>query len=763
MIERINLLKNVGKFAYDAPSKKGVSFSRLSLIYAENGSGKTTLAEIFRSLSNNNPALIRDRKRLGSDEQPHVVLDLADGQKIFQNDAWRTSSSHIAIFDDAFVEDNVYSGLEVEAGHRQGLYNLILGAQGVTLNGNFQKQVKRIEEHNADLRNLANQIPKTVRGPYEIDAFCDLKAQHHLTAAHSADAILKAQVFEAFTVPEFNIEDLDGVLGKDLADIEAGATERVKAHIERLGEGGEDWVSDGVQRIEPVSADIDGEVCPLCAQDLSGSELIRHYRAYFSQDYEQLKATVLQMDEKIKDAHGGDTIATFERDIGAAIQAREFWKDFTELPEIHIDTAAIATQRIAARDAVLKQLSEKAAAPLERMALTAETRQAIHDYQRCIPEVSGLYQKLKDANKQLNNVKTQTQKDDLAKLNETLAKLTAHKARFDPSIAQHCGAYLAEKAAKAQTEVQRDQARTALDQYRDEIFPAYQTSINSYLRRFNDSFSLNTLNSTDKGSRSSASYSFLINKKKVDLTPKKDAHEKPYFRNTLSAGDRRTLALAFFFASLKEEPDLKNKIVVLDDPMTSLDEHRNQSTQEIIHEIAQRVKQVIVLSHSKPFLLGLWAKADKRSSTTLRINRLDIEKLGNASEIIPWDIQNDRKSDHDKHHELIREYLQRADPTKQYAVASALRPTLEGFLRVAYPEHFSHGTVIGKFLKKCNKQLSEGNPILSENDIIELCSLLNYANKFHHDQGSNFQSVATNDQELTDFAKRTLIFASKGY
>jgi hypothetical protein len=69
----------------------------------------------------------------------------------------------------------------------------------------------------------------------------------------------------------------------------------------------------------------------------------------------------------------------------------------------------------------------------------------------------------------------------------------------------HCDAYVAEKTAKATTEALRTQARAALDQYRDQIFPAYETTINEYLRRFAASFRLGNVQSVNNRSGSSAS------------------------------------------------------------------------------------------------------------------------------------------------------------------------------------------------------------------------------------------------------------------
>ena len=244
----------------------------------------------------------------------------------------------------------------------------------------------------------------------------------------------------------------------------------------------------------------------------------------------------------------------------------------------------------------------------------------------------------------------------------------------------------------------------------------------------------------------------MINQQNVNVK----ADEGPSFRNTLSSGDRNTLALAFFFASLEQDPDLANTIVVIDDPMTSLDEHRTLRTREEILAMAARVQQVIVLSHSKPFLCNLWEQADRNASTALRINR-----VGDGSEIAVWDVRNDSISEHDKRHELVRAYLQVGNPNKEREVAQALRPILEAFMRVAYPEHFPPGTLLGRFLRLCDQRVGENNEILSAGDIAELRGLLRYANRFHHDTNPAWQTAAINDAELTDFAERTLLFSSR--
>lgn len=761
MIDRIQLLRNIGQFDNVSPPAQ-TSLTPFSLIYGENGRGKTTISAILRSLAVNDPTLVMERQRLGSQHSPHVVIGHAAGPSVFEDGNWTQPLPNIAIFDDAFVSANVCSGIEVQSTHRQGLHELILGAQGVALNDDLQRHVRRVEEHIGALRDLSEAIPANARGPYKVDAYCNLEedndidskignAERRLAAARSADAIRQRPGFQGISLPDFDIGELNAVLERSLPDLEAEAAERVQAHISKVGRGGEEWIADGMPRIEMASEN-DGEVCPFCAQDLAGSQLIEHYRAYFSQAYKDLKVVIRQAGVAVLDAHGGDIQSAFERDVRTAVEAHEFWKDFAELPQIELDTAAIARVWNTAREAVLGQLRAKAAAPLDPTQLAPETRQSIQDYRARIGEVSALSRTLVGANDQLEVVKEQARADDLAALRDDLAKLVAQKARFDSAVAPRCDAYLTEKTAKGATEELRTQARAALDQYRQQIFPAYEATINDYLRRLTASFRLGEVQSVNTRSGSSASYCVVINQQNVDVA----ADAGPSFRNTLSAGDRNTLALAFFFASLEQDPNLANKVVVIDDPMTSLDEHRTLRTREEILAMARRVQQVIVLSHSKPFLCHLWEQADRNTSIALRINRVAV-----GSELAVWDVRNDNVSEHDKRHELIRGYLRVADPDREREVAAALRPTLEAFMRVAYPEHFPPGTLLGPFIGVCEQRVGSNNEILSENDITELRALLVYANLFHHDTNAAWQTAAVNDAELSDFANRTLILASR--
>lgn len=761
-IERISLLRNVGQFA-SVNAGAQIPLTKLSLIYAENGRGKTTLATILRSLGTGEAQLINERQRLGAQHLPHIVLTVGTTPFIFQHKAWTAPLSRIAVFDDAFVATNICSGIEIDSVHRQNLHELILGAQGVALNKVLQGYVARIEEHNRSLRAKQDAIPAAVRGTLSVDAFCALaadldidaklhEAERNLSAARAADAVRQQADFAPLSLPGFDVIAINALLARSLTDLEAHTAARVRAHLQSLGKGGEVWAGEGMLRVSNASKDHDHEVCPFCAQDLQSSPLIRHYQVYFSEEYKALKVAIREIGQDIVAAHGDEAPAAFERSVRAAVQTCEFWRAFTTIPNIDVDTIAILRTWSEAREAVLAILRAKAAAPLEAVALSPDTLSAIAAYEVCRAAIADLSQALRACNFSIAIVKEQSAGANVATLTADLAKLTMIKARHEADTAARCDDYLADKAAKIETEALRDQAREALDQYRQSIFPAYEAAINEYLRRFNAGFRLGSVISVNHRGGSSAVYNVLINNETVILT----ADGAPSFRNTLSAGDRNTLALAFFFASLDRDPQLAQKIVVIDDPMTSLDEHRRLTTVQEMQRLYSRVSQMIVLSHSKAFLCAIWEGADKVTRSAMRIKRQD---AGSTLEI--WDVRKDSITEHDRRHELVSEYLQSSDPAKERGVAVALRPILEAFTRVAYPATFPPGKLLGPFIGICQQRHGLPNQILTAADTNELRALLDYANRFHHETNAAFETEVINDQELMHFCKRTLAFTQR--
>ena len=571
MLKSLQLLRNIGQFD-SVDSAATIPLARLTLVYAENGRGKTTFAAVLRSLATGDPIPITERRRLAAQHPPHVVLDCDGGppHAIFENGAWNRTLPDIVVFDDLFVDRNVYSGLAVDADHRQNLHEFVLGTQGVTLNRQLQQSIVRIEEHNATLGAKAAAIPAAERGPLSVGDFCVLAArtdidsaiqetERNLAAAREQDSVRDTPVFNALSLPAFDVAAINRILSEDLPSLDAAAAALVQGHVAGLGAGGETWVNEGMRHLSHSAAAATAATCPFCSQDLAGSPVITHYRNYFSAAYADLRRRIYEALEGMNRAHAGDVPAAFEREIRVAVERRQFWSRFCDVPDLAIDTAAIVRDWRAAREAVTSVLGAKQAAPLDPMRLTEGAREAVAGYEAHRQQIATIGDSLEEANNAIRVIKEQAVTANAETIGGDLARLRAVKARHAPAVAPLCDEYLTEKAAKEQTERQRDRARVALDQYKTSVFPAYQTAVNLYLQRLNAGFRLDRVTSAYTRGGPGCTYSVIINNTPVAVAGGTASQGEPSFRNTLSSGDRNALALAFFFASLDREPGQANK------------------------------------------------------------------------------------------------------------------------------------------------------------------------------------------------------------
>jgi wobble nucleotide-excising tRNase len=761
MINRLQLLRNIGQFD-SVNAAANIPLARLTLVYSENGRGKTTLAAILRSLATGDPLPIAERRRLAAQHPPHVAIECSGGPlpAVFQNNAWSRTLTDLVVFDDVFIDQNVHSGLAVQVHHRQNLHEWILGAQAVALSKRLQQLVEQIENHNRELRAKANAIPMADRGTFSVDDFCALparpdideaiqEAERALAAAREQDAVRAMSPFESLGLPEFDLALIERVLEQDLAALDAVTLARVQTHLATLGQGGEAWVADGMRRSPQGDGGAAAATCPFCALDLQGSPVIKHYRAYFSDAYAALKRTTSDALEAVNGQHGSDVPAGFERAVRVAVERRQFWSRFCEVEEFALDTAAIVRDWRAAREAVVGQLTVKQAAPLERIALSDKTRAVMVAYETHRHAIKAINQKLLEANQAVGVAKERTATANSEILARDIARLNAIKARHEPATVAFCEEYLRERAAKETTEKQRDHTRATLEQYRATVFPGYETAINLYLSKFNAGFRLDSVTYANTRGGPTCTYNVLINNTPVSIGGADPAPGEPSFRNTLSSGDRNTLALAFFFASLDQNAGLASKIIVIDDPISSLDEHRALTTVQEIRRLAERATQMIVLSHNKPFLCLLWEGSDSTVRAALEVVR---DVVGSTLRV--WDVAQDSITEYDRRDTRLRDYLA-SGAGDMREVARSIRPHLEAFLRVACPEHFRPGCMLGQFIGLCERRMGTEQEILDAQSIQELRDLNEYARRYHH-QG--WETELINDGGLRGFVERALKF-----
>lgn len=519
-----------------------------------------------------------------------------------------------------------------------------------------------------------------------------------------------------------------------------------------IGENAETWISDGIDRI--INTDNDQEQCPFCGQNIDGIELISKYRVYFGESYRNLNQNISSQISQYTNSFSGDNLSSKQEEISNLINQYDFWKEFIELPETNIEWHDVSSAWQEARDGILSLLRTKSLSPLNPITLTDENEVRIEKYLSLIEDVTRNTDNLIVFNEQIHKLKEQVNSENLNNVINDLNNLKAIQSRYSNDLKELCDQYQTEVEHKTEYEKQKHAAREALDDHRQTVFSRYFTSINTHLELFGANFKIGGLESSNAAGRPSTNYHIVINNCQVPLVGEVNT---PCFKNTLSAGDRNTLGLAFFYASLENESRLNNSIIVLDDPISSLDDGRTATTIQKIRDLLSSSKQVIILCHLRGFLCDIWEHSDRDNTTALKI----IRGSNNTSEITSWDVSSDAFTEYDKRHKALRDYVEADTQNKRY-VAKCLRLVMEKYLRITCPEHCTPGTLLGNFLNKVEILLKNGHQMMSEVDMRELRDITGYANKFHHDTNPAWDAEQINDNELLGFVNRVLNFIKPG-
>ena len=258
-----------------------------------------------------------------------------------------------------------------------------------------------------------------------------------------------------------------------------------------------------------------------------------------------------------------------------AVQNRsgaEFWATYCEIDQpAQILPAELNAVVSELREAALALVGKKAGAPLEAVKADAAFTQALTKYKHLKGAVATVNAAIKASNTLIAAKKTATGAVDLKTAEAELVRLKAVKARHSPAISALCDGHAKLVKDKELIDKRKDKARKALDDHTKSVVKPYEGRINDFLDAFNAGFSITETKHGYPGGVASSSYQLLINNMPVDIGDGKTPTDQPSFKNTLSSGDRTTLALAFFLAHLERDPAAADTIVVFDDPFNSQD------------------------------------------------------------------------------------------------------------------------------------------------------------------------------------------------
>ncbi len=105
----------------------------------------------------------------------------------------------------------------------------------------------------------------------------------------------------------------------------------------------------------------------------------------------------------------------------------------------------------------------------------------------------------------------------------------------------------------------------------------------------------------------------------------------------------------------------------------------------------------------------------------------------------------------------LEDYIENGgDDLQKRNAIKCIRPLIEGFLRLKYPNRFVNGKWLGDFLKLI-ENATEGDTIFRLKEIYEQLDDLNeYSKKYHHESLSNADNEIINEIELKKYVQNTL-------
>ena len=751
MIESIKCIKNLGPFK----SVHDVKLAQTTLIFAENGRGKTMLSEAFRSLATGQTELVADRKRLGEDgEQPQAMLTRSGGATLsWTPSRWKGGKPKMAVFNDGFVDANVYSGLEVTSEHRKGLHSLVIGEKGVRLAEDFKTAqacaTKALDEAN----KVAGEIKATVPGLKDEDVgkYCEKLVPddieelikdnaRSLANARNATKIAARAPLPKLELPNLLLNELSDLLSKGIPHVAADAMDRVRTHLNGLWEGAESWVNQGWSNARDHAA------CPFCGQPLKNSSIAEHFATYFEGAYGDLKSEIAEFRADFETHNSEGQRRRFEEQARQLAESRTEWaSDIVGLrAELPFDSSQITEDWQSFADEARRALARKDASPLEPVRIDTSVLNRLSGHLRSITTENELQP---DVNEKIRSFKERVGSMDIQALENEKSELERLKERNTPRIKELCEKYIERAKVREREKAKRDRLNDQLRAYRERVFEEYSESVDRYLRDFGTGFSLSGIRGTSRAGGTSE-FGLEINRQQVEITGERPTTGGAWFNNTLSGGDRTALAFAFFLASLERREDLNDTIVVIDDPLSSLDYARRQATATMIQRLAPEVMQLMVLSHDLSFLCIAERLLKKQPRRHLQIRTND-----GSSAVSCWDVSE----------ACLAEYESRALRLRRFCSGEVYNPAeikvdirihIETYLLISFPDQYDRLRPMRTFLSRCRDAIKAGEAILSKDRTKRLAEIVSFVDPEMHPHPYHSAS----DSELLSWAQRALEF-----
>lgn len=642
---------------------KLTDFKRYNIIYGPNGSGKTTLSRLFRHLATGDCEPFPTLKY--SVETEKVTLKETDAGstaiRVFNADYVRSNIGEIEGELNPIIivgEDQKELQAELAANERE-----LLGRQQ-KLTDLTEKIAARETAQGKEFTTIASQIGLATKG---LTSRTYRKPQAETAYANLTE-------FKVFSDEELEIlmltaeqKKLDGIALIDLASVEASIgtilttstkllAETVEAMvIPRLKENPEisRWVESGIDLHAPASQ------CEFCGNVVTESRLkalAAHFNDADKSLKEQLQNLVLEYDNAIQRLQilsmpsKVQLFDEFQEDFDVACESvREKQKD---LARALIGGKKLVEQKLSCRTEVMSFSVDLNAAALSVAAI------------------------------EVNRV--------LGKHNEKSRSFEAARTSGSTKIEQHYLSTIQPEIENYDTQLRdlREEAKGARDG-NAETGQLSLGDLQAEIRRKRGMIA----NSQKAAEDLTRKLEIFLGRKELRFEPEGDGYRmyrKSIPAQGLSEGEKTAIAFVYFSVQLDDQDFDKTKgIVVVDDPISSLDASSTYQAFAFLKEAVKEVEQVFLLTHNFDFLKLLlnWiknAKSEDRGHFMLRataaagterrsrIEPLDKALTKNGSEYVFLFKQ-------------VRDYACDGTIETAYPMPNVIRKVLEQFLEFMCP------------------------------------------------------------------------------
>ena len=630
MITMIKKIKDIGIFKnYEAKyTKLKKDFSKVNLIYGLNTYGKSTLCDILKDVSDNTNERIKERLSIPICDSPEVIINSDIGSSHFSINKWTSNQlkNKILVFDDEFVMKNVFSGIDLigDRKTKENFTDFILGDKGVQI----AKEIEQLKYQQKEIKiDIERNIPPSQHGKMDNDIkkYLNMNVVENLNELNSKKQELEKKV----EIAKRRIDNIEKM--RKYQNFRCEPLSKIKSLIEKIKElcniwkktfnissgfvigyqeylnkrfnndsRAEQWLSQGLKYLNGE------DQCPLCGQNINKSNIVKTLKEVLGNDYQEYKEKIIldleniQIQWNVLELSKNILIVRNKLENAKKIFGEEINIFDKELSRLYIE-AEVEEKKLERDLDYLQKL--KRTNDIIKRALPGNPVEFEMDIDKIFNRYNNIWnhlaQCIKEINVNLNEIRNNTEKEK--RYNKTEIDNSKEIELIKQKICRlrenrECVTLNELYNKKRFLELSINNKNQELEENQNIYLTNYFNSINRIFKKYGaKKFEIRKGELSRRGNRSIIGIKVLFDGVSIN--------SKDTPRKIFSESDKRALAMSVFMAKIENMPNDKkeNLILVMDDPVTSLDENRMRTVTNHIMELSHKLNQIVILTHHFTF------------------------------------------------------------------------------------------------------------------------------------------------------------------